>query len=240
MTDKVIVLLVFLAAGVIAYLLGSINFAIIYTRAFANIDVRDVGSGNAGMTNAFRAGGKYSGILTFVCDFAKTIAAVAIGRYAVFALLNYLPQTQQIASTIDPVYGAFICGVCCLLGHLYPLYFGFRGGKGVVTSAAMVLLIDWRVFLIIIAVFLICFAISRIVSLSSIAAAVALPIVTYFIYDFTHAASTYTYSPFNMGQKNFEALFALIIAAIVIIKHRENIKRILKGEEKKMSFKKKN
>lgn len=238
MTDKVIVLLIFLAAGVISYLLGSISFAVIFTKAFAKVDVRDVGSGNAGMTNAFRAGGKYSGILTFICDFAKTIAAVAIGRYAVFALLNYLPQTQQIASTIDPVYGAFICGVCCLVGHLYPIYFGFRGGKGVVTSAAMVLLIDWRLFLIIIAAFLICFAISRIVSLSSIVAAIVLPIATYFIYDFTHAANIYTYSPFGMGQKNFETLFSLIIAAIVIIKHKDNIKRILKGEEKKITFKK--
>ena len=75
-------------------------------------------------------------------------------------------------------------------------------------------------------------------SLSSIVAAIVLPIATYFIYDFTHAANIYTYSPFGMGQKNFETLFSLIIAAIVIIKHKDNIKRILKGEEKKIIFKK--
>lgn len=238
MTDKVIVVLLLLAAGAVSYLLGSINFAIIFTRRFAGLDVRDVGSGNAGMTNAFRAGGKVTGVLTFICDFAKAVLSVSIGRYGVFAILGALAQTQEIAGTIDPVYGAFICGICCLLGHLYPLYFGFRGGKGVITSIGMILLIDWHMFILVFGVFLICFLITRIVSFSSIIGALSFPIGTFFLYDFTHTGSIYTYSPFGIGQKAVETLFALIIATIVIIKHKENIKRILKGEEKKITIKK--
>lgn len=138
-------LLLVAAAG---YLLGSISFAIILTRVFAHEDVRSHGSGNAGATNVLRVAGKKASALTFLCDFLKCALSVAIGYYALHFIC--------LANGIDPVLarlGMYAAGFCCIIGHMYPLYFGFRGGKGVVTAAAMILLLDWRVFLICFAFF---------------------------------------------------------------------------------------
>ncbi|MGN0477952.1 MAG: glycerol-3-phosphate acyltransferase, partial [Hominenteromicrobium sp.] len=152
-----------LFAALVGYLLGSISFAIILTRFFAHEDVRDYGSGNAGATNVLRVAGKKASALTFLCDFMKCAASVLIGYYA----LRYVCVQHGIDEEMARL-GMYAAGFLCIIGHMYPLYFGFRGGKGVVTAAAMMLLLDWRVFLICLAVFLLTFLWKKTVSLSSI------------------------------------------------------------------------
>ena len=152
-----------LLSALVGYLLGSISFAILLTKAFAHEDVRAHGSGNAGATNVLRVAGKKASALTFLLDFCKCVASVLVGYFLV--------KHACVANGVDPEMarlGMYAAGFCCMIGHMYPLYFGFRGGKGVVTTAAMMLLLDWRVFLICFAVFLLVFLKKRMVSLSSI------------------------------------------------------------------------
>ena len=219
-------LLLVAAAG---YLLGSISFAIILTRVFAHEDVRSHGSGNAGATNVLRVAGKKASALTFLCDFLKCALSVAIGYYALHFIC--------LANGIDPVLarlGMYAAGFCCIIGHMYPLYFGFRGGKGVVTAAAMILLLDWRAFLICYAFFALVFAWKKTVSLASICGCLLYPIVTFFITFFID----YKIGGLPGFYVAMATAVAALIGATVIVKHRANIKRILAGEEKPISFKK--
>ena len=112
--------------AMVCYLLGSVNFAIIYTRHFAHTDVRAHGSGNAGMTNVLRTAGKLPAVLTFVCDFLKGAVAVALGRFAAYYLLDLLTG-HSTSHLIDPLYFAYLAGFFCLMGHIYPLFFSFKG-----------------------------------------------------------------------------------------------------------------
>ena len=117
-------------AVLISYLLGSVSFAVVFSNAFSHKDVRDFGSGNAGMTNVLRSVGVLPGVLTFVCDFLKGVFAVLIGRYLIFAVAEPM-------GIIIPEYTAFFCGMACQLGHIFPVFYGFRGGKSVSTSVAI-------------------------------------------------------------------------------------------------------
>ena len=161
-----------LATVVIGYLVGSVSFSIIFTRLFDKKDIRTMGSGNAGFTNVLRSVGKLPSILTFIFDFAKGLLAVYLGM---------LIFQASGAPFIVKQCGIYLAGVACILGHVFPLYFHFKGGKGVLTSAALILIIDWRIFLIVVGVFLIVFLISKIISLASISAAVSLPIGTFLV-----------------------------------------------------------
>src|SRR5574344_412471 len=136
-----------LLAAIPAYLLGSINSAVIITKIVSGKDIRSMGSGNAGFTNVLRAVGKGPAIATIICDFLKGVIAVLIGGmiFSTVVTNNAILSNEYIAA------GKYIAGVCCILGHSYPLYFHFKGGKGVVTSAALILMADWRVFILIIA-----------------------------------------------------------------------------------------
>ncbi len=197
-----------------AYLMGSINSAIIVSQLYAKEDIRNYGSGNAGMTNILRTYGKFPAAFTAVGDFAKGALAVLIGR-----LLFYI---LGIGGTLD---GGFIAGFFALLGHLFPIYFGFRGGKGVLTSAGVILVIHPLIFLLLAVITIPIIFISRIVSLGSIFAAVLFPILVFF---------------FCGKSLNLDLLFAVLMAAIVIFMHRENIKRLLSGTENRFPKKKKN
>ena len=188
-----------LATVVIGYLVGSVSFSIIFTRLFDKKDIRTMGSGNAGFTNVLRSVGKLPSILTFIFDFAKGLLAVYLGM---------LIFQASGAPFIVKQCGIYLAGVACILGHVFPLYFHFKGGKGVLTSAALILIIDWRIFLIVVGVFLIVFLISKIISLASLSYVVVTP------------------------------AFSLILAALVVAKHQANIGRILRGEEKKITPKK--
>ena len=210
-------ILALLLAAVAAYLIGSINFAIIITRLFAKKDIRDYGSGNAGMTNVLRTLGKGPAVLVTLGDFCKGVAGVLVGRLILHLLGGGIP-----------FYGDYFLGLFAMLGHCFPIFYGFRGGKGILVSAGVILVLNWRVLLIILAVFLIVVAFTRTVSLGSISAAAAYPVST-LIVDLLRKAP----HPF------LNALSALVIGGIVIFMHRSNIRRLLNGTENKLGQKKK-
>ncbi len=192
-----------------AYLLGSLSFAIIVSKATTGKDIRDFGSGNAGLTNSYRVMGAGKTLFVLLGDIAKGAAAVSIG--AIVAGPGYAPL------------GKLIAGVFVILGHMFPLYFGFRGGKGVLVGAVMLALFDWRIFLIAFVFFIIAVIGTSWISLGSIAGAISCPITTFIFY-------------------RDPVLTAMIfgMAITVIFMHRSNIMRMLHGEENKFSFKRKN
>lgn len=226
--------LAMLLAAVVAYLLGSVSFAIIVTRLFAGKDIRDFGSGNAGATNVLRSQGKLPAIVTFFGDLIKSMASVYLGGW----LLQHVQLVPAVPATAgelmyDPqnlwLIGCYLAGVCCLMGHLYPVYFGFRGGKGVMTTWGMMLLLDWKTALIMLAIFILVVLITRMVSLGSILGGVGMMIMTYVM-------RTYVYRQ-EWPTVVFCTAMSAIIAGIVIFKHRANIKRILNGTESKIGKK---
>ncbi len=219
---------------VVAYLLGSINFSIILTRIIKKEDIRDFGSGNAGATNVLRAVGKKASALTFVLDFAKCAAAVIIGRLIVGYVCTQVGAPQEISNL-----GAYVGGFACIIGHMFPLYFGFRGGKGVVTTSAMMLLIDWRVFVVLFSIFLIVFAAKRIVSLASIVGTSLYPLGTFlitFFFDFSGSPLS-SHGNLELWYLIAVTVISAMTGAAVVIKHKSNIKRLISGTEKPISFK---
>ena len=194
----------FVIIAVCAYLLGSLSFAIIVSKATLGKDIRDYGSGNAGLTNAYRTMGAGKTLFVLLGDIAKGAVAVSIGRLLA-----------------GPV-GKLVAGIFVILGHMFPLYFGFRGGKGVLVGAVMLALFDWRVFLIALALFLIAVIATRWISLGSILGAISFPITTFAFYR-DHVLTGMAFG----------------MAAAVIFMHRSNIARILRGQENKFSFKSK-
>lgn len=216
-----------LISVVVAYLLGSINTAVIVTKIVTGgkKDIREMGSGNAGFTNVLRSVGKVPAIFTIVCDFLKAIVAVAFGAL-LFSLMN--TEGHQIGNFIN--IGKYLCGFACILGHSFPIYFHFKGGKGIVTAAGMMLVLDWRVFLMILATFLIVFICSKIISLASLTCAAIYGVYTFILaYFVDHSSMLYTVTC---------TAIAFGIGIFVIIKHKDNIKRLIKGEEKKITAKK--
>lgn len=187
----------------IPYLLGSLNFAIIFSRLFFHDDIRKYGSGNAGMTNMLRTYGKLPALATLLCDMLKGAAAVIVGRL-LFA-----------------DWGSAIAGLFVVLGHMFPCFYKFKGGKGVATTAMVVLAINPLVFAILITIFLIIVIGTKFVSLGSVMCVMIYP---------------YLLSKFEVGPN---VLSGIIIAALVIFMHRSNIKRLLAGTESKISLKSK-
>ncbi len=225
-----------LLTPVIAYLLGSINPAVIVTKIATKgkKDIREMGSGNAGFTNVLRSVGKVPAVITIVCDALKCVAAALIGGW-LFSLIpvsnDYWGYSEMVVNC-----GKYLAGIFCILGHSFPLYFHFKGGKGVVSAAALMLTEDWRVFLLVLGTFLILFLITKIISVGSIAGAVLYGPYT-FIATFFFDRLCYT-NHISMGYVCISTVSALIIGVFVTIKHKDNIKRLLRGEEKKIHAKK--
>ena len=220
-----------LIAVVASYLLGSINTAVIVTKIATKgkADIREMGSGNAGFTNVLRSVGKVPAIITIVCDLLKSVIAVLIGGW-LFAVAA--GNTENLGAVVR--IGKYICGFFCIVGHSFPIYFHFKGGKGIVSAAGMMLVADWRVFLMILATFLIVFIFSRIISLSSVISALMFPIYTFiltFFFDFQGGGYPWLYVPLC-------TVAALGTTVFVVIKHSSNIGRLLRGEEKKITAKK--
>ena len=220
-----------LSVMLIAYLLGSLNIAIIVTKIFTGKDIRTMGSGNGGFTNVMRSVGVTAGVITFVGDFLKCVISVLIGGFLLKTLNTDYFSQQELWK-----YGEYLAGMCCFLGHIYPVYFKFKGGKGVVTVAALAAVINFPVFLIAFVAFAIVFVCTRIVSISSIISAVVLFFATFFV--------LYFYNYKGIGNVTLEYVIAVssatfIICGSVIVKHRANIQRLVKGEEKKLVLKKK-
>ncbi len=184
-----------------AYLLGSLSFAIIICKLTMGKDIRAYGSGNAGLTNAYRTMGAAKTLLVLLGDIAKAAAALAIG------------------GMLAGMMGKLVAGIFVILGHVFPVYFGFRGGKGVLVGATMLVFLDWRIFLVALVLFVIAVAITKWVSLGSILGAISFPVTMQIFY----------------GDVRLTVVAALMAAAVVFM-HRSNVKRILSGTENKFSF----
>ena len=202
--------------AIIAYLIGSINFSVIFSKKFAGFDVREKGSGNAGSTNMLRSVGKGAAALTLLCDVLKGVVAIliAIG-------IGNLVQSADKGLLVQ------IAGITVVIGHTFPIFFGFKGGKGVATSLGILLMTNWQIGLICLVFALVLMALTQMVSLGSCAAAVLFPVLTLFIKDHYIVAEEGSYF-----------IYSVILAVIVLYNHRSNIKRMLNGTENKLSFKK--
>ena len=202
---------------VLGYLVGSINVSVIVSKIVYNSDVRKYGSGNAGATNMARVYGLVGGIIVLVGDFGKCILAMLLCGY--------------FGGENSGEYCRLLAGAGCIIGHAFPLYFKFKGGKGVTVGAAIALMIDWKALVIILAVFVIVFIITRIVSASSISAAASLIVVVVCFYLFQGPLQYVTL---------LEMLLGIFASVLVIALHHQNIKRLIDGTEKKFTYKKKN
>lgn len=194
-----------------AYLVGSIPSAVWVGRTFYNTDVREYGSGNAGATNTFRVLGVRAGIPVLLMDVAKGFIAVQLAVW----MGSYLPGTQQ------EVNFKLALGISALLGHLFPVYVGFRGGKGVATLLGVLIAVQPQAAMICAGVFLLLFLSTQYVSLSSMAAAIAYPFSIMIVYKETIATVN---------------IFAMAVAILVLVTHQRNIERLLKGTESRVRF----
>ena len=213
-------MIVYIIIALIAYAIGSINFSVIISKKVAGFDVREKGSGNAGSTNMLRSVGKKAAAITLVCDILKGVVSIAIA----VALGNIISDTNKELLVQ-------IAGVAVVIGHTFPIFFGFKGGKGVATSLGVLLISNWQIGLICLVFAIVLMALTRMVSLGSCAAAVLFPVLTLFINQH--------YTVLTDG-KNGRVYFvySVILAIIVLYNHRSNIKRLLNGTENKLSFKK--
>ena len=206
--------------AVIAYLIGSVNFSVILSKKMAGFDVREKGSGNAGSTNMLRSVGKKAAAITLICDILKGVVSIGIA-----IILGNIIKDSNKELLLQ------IAGVAVILGHTFPIFFGFKGGKGVATSLGVLLLSNWQIGLICLVFALVLMILTRMVSLGSCAAAVLFPVLTLFINE--------NYIILTEGKKGSTYfLYSLILAAIVLFNHRSNIKRILDGTENKLGAKK--
>lgn len=202
---------IYIVVSIIAYFIGSISFSVILSRKFAGFDVRDKGSKNAGATNVLRTVGKKVAALTLVCDILKGVIAIVIAIIA-----------GKIWADIDMEILKYLAGFFAILGHTFPVFFEFRGGKGVATALGVLITLNWKIGLICLIFALIIIAFTRMVSVGSILSAILYPILTIF-----------------MGEANFGAIIiSILITLLVIFNHRENLKRIKNGTENKLSFNK--
>ncbi len=219
--------------GALSYLIGSISFSILLTRYFNNkADIRELGSGNAGFTNVLRSVGVLPAVLTLLGDFGKGMVACLIGRW-IFSMI----EVAGVPNFCITQYGVYIAGVACLVGHVYPCFFGFRGGKAILTAFSMLIMTDWRVAALALATFLLAVLFTRLISLGSILAAVSYPISTFcltYFYDYLGNGR-----PVTFGYIIITTTLSALIGIFVIYKHKKNLFRLLKGEEKPISIAKK-
>lgn len=201
-----------------AYLIGSINFAVIFAKAFMKRDVRELGSGNAGATNVMRNAGFLPGALTFVFDALKGYVACYIGK----VVFDYV-FVQTNLDISKGIIGAFICGLACMIGHVFPFFFGFKGGKGVATSVGIFAVCCPIAIIVGLVVFAISLFVSKYVSLSSILAAITVVVLSVIFCDKTALLFP-------------QIILSLAMGAIVIGKHKDNIKRLMAGTESKVKF----
>ncbi len=209
--------LIFVGA-IIAYLLGSANFAIIISRAIAHDDIRNHGSGNAGLTNVLRTLGKGPAILTLLGDFSKGIISVIVIRL----LLHFF------AGVDDYYIGDYIVAFAALIGHVFPIYYGFKGGKGILVSFGALMILSPLAGLICFTGFLIIVVLTKYVSLGSLVAAILYPLSTMLVTHLQRGVIDWV-----------EVLWTLPISVLIIYMHRANVKRLLKHEENKISFRSK-
>ena len=205
----------YITMAIIAYIIGSINFSVIISKKIAGFDVREKGSGNAGTTNMLRSVGKGAAAITLLCDILKGVVSILIA----IALGNIF-QSEDKALLVQ------IAGVAVVLGHTFPIFFQFKGGKGVATSLGILLMSNWQIGLICLVFALLLIILTRMVSLGSCAAAVLYPVLTLFISEH-----------YIVSEGSGYLIYSIILAIIVLFNHRANIKRIMNGTENRISFK---
>lgn len=205
--------------AILSYLLGSLNFGVILSNTVKKEDVRDIGSGNAGTTNMMRTYGKTLGLLTIAGDILKVMVAIWIA----FKIMDVeeLKVTLDNASDYPQVVLKSFAGLFAVLGHIFPCFFKFKGGKGVATSGGMVIMIDWRIALILLVIFALTILITKYVSLGSILMAVFYPVFIGIFY-----------------KDIILVLIAMVFTIIVVVAHRENVKRLINHTENKIGHKK--
>ena len=194
--------------AVAAYLLGSIPSSVWVGRALFEVDVRDYGSGNAGATNTFRVLGTETGIIVLLLDIIKGITATSL----VLFLPEVLPESEQFINL------QLLFGICAVVGHIFPLFAQFKGGKGIATLFGMLIAIHYALALVCLGLFVLVLFLTRYVSLSSILAAISFPLFTIFV--------------FKRDEPLFIA-FGIAAALLVVLTHQKNIKRLINGEESK-------
>lgn len=192
----------------VSYLLGCFNGSVMTSHFIIRDDVRQHGSGNAGLTNFYRTYGARYALCVIVCDMGKTVLACLIGGYLMHWVVG------------DWTLGLLIAGIGCELGHMFPVFFGLRGGKGILSGGVLVLLLDWRVALIAWGLFAVLWLTTRYVSLGSIAATASMPVSVFFL----------------LGHNWLYTVLSAAITALVIWCHRGNIQRLLTGTEKKFQW----
>ncbi len=210
--DTALFVLVVIAVGIVSYLIGSINCSILISGIFKK-DVRDSGSGNAGATNMLRTFGPAVGVITMLGDFLKTLIPLVATR--LIFQDEYYWQAMVAFS-----------GFCCSMGHAFPIYFGFRGGKAVTVVAMVLFVVDWRCFAVGVSLFVLTILLTKYVSLGSIVGAFSGPATMFFI------------SKKNMMNRWFVVLCLFALAVMILILHWENVKRLLNGTERRFKFKK--
>lgn len=192
----------------VSYLLGCFNGSVMTSHFIIRDDVRQHGSGNAGLTNFYRTYGALYALCVIICDMGKTVLACLIGGYLMHWVVG------------DWTLGLLIAGIGCELGHMFPVFFGLRGGKGILSGGVLVLLLDWRVALIAWGLFAVLWLTTRYVSLGSIAATASMPVSVFLL----------------MGHNWLYTALSAAVAALVIWCHRGNIQRLLSGTEKKFHW----
>ena len=213
-------MVLYIVMAIIAYLIGSISFSVIISKKMAGFDVREKGSGNAGSTNMLRSVGKKAAGITLLCDILKGVVAILIA-----ILLGNIFKDSNKELLLQ------IAGIAVVLGHTFPIFFGFKGGKGVATSLGILLMSNWQIGLICLVFGVVLIILTRMVSLGSCMAAILFPVLTLFINEH--------YTVLTEGKNgNVYFIYSVIMAIIVLYNHRSNIKRILSGTENKISFKK--
>jgi len=194
---------------ILAYLIGSIPTALIISKKFFGIDIRDFGSGNMGATNAFRVLGPKYGTIIMVLDILKGVFAVGLFYFLPYYLTNELERTNFMMGL----------GLAAVVGHIFPVFANFKGGKGVATLLGMLIAVQPIIAVCCIGVFLFVLFLTRYVSLSSILGAIMLPVCVLWIW--------------NEHEMSYR-IFALLVALLVIITHQKNISRLLKGAENRI------
>ena len=204
-----LIVLLYGGTAVVSYLLGCFNGAVIVSKYILRDDVRNHGSGNAGLTNFYRTFGGPLTAVVILTDVLKAVIAVLLGSW----LLGF----------IDPLFGKYWAGLFCLLGHMFPCMFHFKGGKGILSGGTIAIMIDWRIALVVWGGFLLLTILTRYVSLGSLWAGASFPFVTWYCYP----------DPVIV-------VLGFACGGLVVWQHRANIKRLLSGTENKFSFHRKN
>jgi len=217
--------LLIIAATLPAYVLGSINGAIIASKLFYRKDIRDYGSGNAGFTNFYRVFCKGGALLVIFIDVIKTVVPVLFGGWLFAQFMDMLPSASFPFGWFiqESFFGQTLAGFAVMLGHCFPVFYKFRGGKGVMAIGMIAIIIDWRLALIAWSVFIITAAVSRYISLGAILGSIAFPVSMVIL---------------NIGGRA-ELTVIILCALLVLVRHSQNIVRIAKGQESKVSLKRK-